>query len=229
MEALGHEVTRCVPALAPLVVEAPWVRALAGIDVEDAVVSVERDGKTLARRRRPLLFTHTGLSGPGPMDVSRWFELLPPWHAPTLVVDFLPALAEGEVVAVLDAAAAASPSRPLARMLPGGLAARLVDALAATAGLPEGVRAAGASRERRRALASAAKRCVLAVAGTRGFDFAEVTAGGVALPEVDPSTMESRIVPGLFVAGEILDLDGPIGGFNFQSAFSTAEVAGASV
>ena len=67
------------------------------------------------------------------------------------------------------------------------------------------------------------------MAGTRGFDFAEVTAGGVALEEVDRGTMESRLVPGLFIAGELLDVDGPIGGFNFQAAFSTAEAAGRSV
>jgi len=229
MTALGHEVVRCVPALAPLVVEEPWVRALAGVDVADARCVVTRDGKALAERRRPLLFTHTGLSGPGPMDVSRWFERAAPWARPALHVDFLPARSEGDLRAHLDAAASSAPAQRAARALAAWLPARVADALGAVAGVPESLRGAETSKERRAALVSAAKRCPVAVAGTRGFDFAEVTSGGVALGEVDPVTMASRLVPGLFVAGEILDLDGPIGGFNFQAAFSTAETAGASV
>jgi predicted flavoprotein YhiN len=89
--------------------------------------------------------------------------------------------------------------------------------------------AAETGKALRHALVKAVKRWSPAVAGTRGFAYAEVTAGGVALPEVDPATMESRIVPGLFVAGEILDVDGPIGGFNFQSAFATGHAAGLAV
>lgn len=235
MEALGHTVTRCVPALVPLVVETPWVRELAGVDVPDARVVASRDGKTLSDRRRPLLFTHTGLSGPGPMDVSRWFELLPPWGRPTLSVDFLPAVGEPEVRAAIDRAAGADPAARVARAVvrlagvgPGLLPARVAEALCLVAGVSPERRAGEVSKDRRHALVQALKRCALPVAGTRGFDFAEVTAGGVALEEVDSGTMESRVVPGLFVAGEILDVDGPIGGFNFQAAFSTGEAAGAN-
>jgi predicted Rossmann fold flavoprotein len=229
MEALGHAVTRCVPALAPLVVEEEWVRALAGVDLQDARVVASRDGRTLADRRRPFLFTHTGLSGPGPMDVSRWFELLPPWHRPTLAVDFVPALSEGDVRAAIDRAAGDDPATRIARALPGALPARVAEALCARSGVAPERRVGEVSKDRRHALVQQLKRCAVAVAGTRGFDFAEVTAGGVALEEVDPGTMASRLVPGLFVAGEILDVDGPIGGFNFQAAFSTGETAGRSV
>jgi predicted Rossmann fold flavoprotein len=228
MEDLGHAVTRCVPALAPLVVEAPWVRALAGISCWARLV-VEDDGKTVAERRRPLLFTHTGLSGPGPMDVSRWFEVAAPWRKPALRVDFLPDLPEDAARAALAAACEGRPAERIAALLPGGLPARLAESLCGVAGVPAARRGAETSKADRHALLLAAKRCPIDVLGTRGFDFAEVTAGGVALPEVDPRTMASRIVPGLFVAGEILDVDGPIGGFNFQSAFSTGEAAGRAV
>jgi predicted Rossmann fold flavoprotein len=228
MESLGHTVVRCVPALVPLVVQAPWVRELRGIDVPDARVSVVSEGRALAERRRPLLFTHTGLSGPGPMDVSRWFERAPPWRKPLLALDFLPGRPEEDVRAALAAAAEARPSDPVARSVPGPLPTRLVEALCAVARVPPGKRAAEVSKADRHALVQATKRCVLPVAGTRGFDYAEVTAGGVALEEVDPGTMRSRIVPGLHLIGEILDVDGPIGGFNFQPAFSTAELAGRS-
>ena len=226
MEAFGHTITPCVPALAPLVVEAPWVRALAGIDLQDARVVVLRDGKPFAERRRPFLFTHTGLSGPGPMDVSRWFELSAPGHEPKLHVDFVPALPEDAVRSALSLAIDAAPAGRITRALPGALPSRLCDALAVLVGLAPEHRASEVSKEKRHALVASLKRCPIPVAGTRGFDFAEVTAGGVALAEVDPWTMASRIVPGLHLAGEILDLDGPIGGFNFQSAFATAETAG---
>ena len=84
----------------------------------------------------------------------------------------------------------------------------------------------GLSRERRHLLVQTLKRLEIPVVATRGYDMAEVTAGGVSLDEVDPGSMASRLVPGLFIAGEALDLDGPIGGFNFQSAFATGELAG---
>lgn len=229
LEALGHTITRCVPALAPLVIELPWLRALAGIAEQDARVSVVEGGRTIAERRRPLLCTHTGLSGPGPMDVSRWFELADAAHRPILRVDWLPDVGEERVRADLDAALAARGGERLARCVPGELPARLVESLCAAVGVDPAARASGIPKTARHAVVLALKRLELPVAGTRGFDFAEVTAGGVALPEVDPRTMASRLVPGLFVAGEILDVDGPIGGFNFQAAFATGEAAGLAV
>jgi hypothetical protein len=226
LAALGHTIVPPVPALAPLVIDVPWVRALAGIAEAQALVRVTAGGKTIAKRRRPVLFTHTGLSGPGPMDVSRWFERPPPTGAPSLHVDFLPDLSEATLRANLDAAIAKAPGDRLARVAPVALPARLLAALAAAANVDLGRRAGETPHTARHALVRGWKDVVLPVAGTRGFDFAEVTAGGVALPEVDPGTMASRIVPGLYVAGEILDVDGPIGGFNFQAAFSTGESAG---
>jgi predicted flavoprotein YhiN len=94
------------------------------------------------------------------------------------------------------------------------------------AGIDPEVRGGTLARERRHGLVQASKHLELPVAGTLGYDHAEVTAGGVSLDEIDPGTMASRRVPGLFVAGEALDLDGPIGGFSFQAAFATAELAG---
>jgi predicted Rossmann fold flavoprotein len=229
MEALGHSVVRPVPALVPLVVEAEWVRALRGIDVPGARVSAVSEGRVLGTRVRPLLFTHTGLSGPGPMDVSRWFERAPPWRKPVLVVDWVASSGEEAARAALARAIEERPSEPVAEALPPALPSRLREALCAHAGVAPGRRAGETSKAERHALVQATKRTTLEVAGTRGFDHAEVTAGGVALPEVDPGTMASRLVPGLFVVGEILDVDGPIGGFNFQSAFSTAELAGRAV
>jgi predicted Rossmann fold flavoprotein len=217
LEALGHTIVRPIPALVPLVVDLPWVRALSGITVQGARVWAERDRKVLADRRRPLLFTHTGLSGPGAMDVSRWFELGPA----ELHVDFLPDVPEDELRNAIASA------KRVARVLP--LPARLADGLCESEGVRGDQAGAETRKAHRHALVQAVKRWSPRVQGTRGFDHAEVTAGGVALPEIDPATMESRILKGLFVAGEILDVDGPIGGFNFQSAFATGHAAGLSV
>jgi predicted Rossmann fold flavoprotein len=160
------------------------------------------------------------------MDVSRWFEVLPPGERPDLFVDFLPDWDVETKRRRLLAAIEALPARAIARVLPGCLPRRLAEGLCLAAGVPPDLRAGEINRVRRHSLVLTLVRWAPPVAGTRGFDYAEVTAGGVALPEVDPGTMESRIVSGLFLAGEILDVDGPIGGFNFQSAFSTAHSAG---
>jgi predicted Rossmann fold flavoprotein len=213
LQALGHTIVKPVPALVPLVVDLPWVRALAGIAIPGARVWVDRR----ADRRRPLLFTHTGLSGPGAMDVSRWFEIGPA----ELHVDFLPDVSEEELRTAIVSA------KRIARALP--LPARLADGLCEGVGVRGDQPGPETSKAHRHALLQAVKRWSPHVAGTRGFDHAEVTAGGVALDEIDPATMESKIVPGLFVAGEILDVDGPIGGFNFQSAFATGHAAGLAV
>ena len=108
----------------------------------------------------------------------------------------------------------------------GRLPQRLLEGLCLAAGADPAARAAGTPRAVRHALVLALKRWSPPVAGTRGFSWAEVTAGGAALEEVDPATMGSRLVPGLYLAGEVLDVDGPIGGFNFQAAFATGHAAG---
>jgi hypothetical protein len=103
---------------------------------------------------------------------------------------------------------------------------RLAEALMVEASILAECRAAEFARDERRRLAQAVKEAAIPVAGTLGFRKAEVTAGGVTLEEVDSRTMQSRLAPGLFFAGELLDLDGPIGGYNFQAAFSTGWLAG---
>jgi predicted Rossmann fold flavoprotein len=163
------------------------------------------------------------------MDVSRWFERCAPAERPTLHVDLLPDVPEDAVRVALQRAIAARPSERIVRCLPERLPARLAESLCAHALVAPDRRAAEVSKADRHALVLAMKRLTLPVAGTRGFDFAEVTAGGVALAEVEPATMESRRAPGLHVVGEILDVDGPIGGLNFQAAFATGEAAGLAV
>lgn len=222
LEKLGHTIHTPRPALVPLVVDLEWVRSLTGIDAENALVQArDARGKIIFERRRPVLFTHRGLSGPGPMDVSRYLNDDP---AATLVIDWMPDVPlEALEAHLVDQRIGYA---MILATLPGELPRRLALALMKHAGVPGDQSIAHLRKEERRRLVDALKRCVIPVVGDEGFDKAEVTAGGVALDEVDPRTMASRKVPGLHIAGEILDVDGPIGGFNFQAAFSTGHVAG---
>jgi predicted Rossmann fold flavoprotein len=160
------------------------------------------------------------------LDVSRAVS----GHAsPTSLVlelDLLPAVKLPDLDEEMRRESVSAGKKLLAAVLAAHLPRRLAEALLAEAGLAADRRAAALSRPERARLVEAVKRLRLGVTGTLGFGKAEVTAGGVALAEVDSRTMESKRVPGLYLAGEILDLDGPIGGYNFQAAWSTGWLAG---
>jgi predicted Rossmann fold flavoprotein len=146
-----------------------------------------------------------------------------------LLADFLPDSKAIELDTQLREVAATDGKRAVAGIVSEKLPRRLVDALFHQAAISIDRRAAEFTKVERSKLIERVKRCEVSVTGSRGFEKAEVTAGGVALNEVDSRTMESKLVPNLFLAGEILDLDGFIGGYNFQAAFSTGWLAGQSV
>lgn len=223
--AFGHTVTPTFPALAPLFVEAGWVRQLQGIVITGpTVTALAANGEPLLQRRRPILFTHKGLSGPAPMDLAGDVE--EQRGAAAVKFDFAPDLAREQLEREWLAAAAAHGTRSAASLLPESLPERLRGALLALAGADTAL--ASLSRQARRLLLDVVKDLRVPVARSLGFDHAEVTRGGVALDEIDAKTMQSRKQPGLFVCGELLDVDGPIGGFNFQAAFATGRLAGLS-
>lgn len=232
LAALGHTIVSPRPALTPVTTGAAWVASLSGVTVPDVTVKVvEAAGaaRCLAERRGSFLFTHFGLSGPAVLDVSRAISRHPAASTLVLECDFLPEAGVEALDRLLVRLLADHGRKQLAGLAIGALPRRLVEALVGQLGLVPTLRAAELGREDRRRLVTALKRTRIPVSGTLGFEKAEITAGGVALDEVDPRTMQSRIVPNLFLAGEILDLDGPIGGFNFQAAFSTGWLAGSSV
>jgi predicted Rossmann fold flavoprotein len=226
---MGHTITDLAPALVPLLVDVPWVHELRGIAVPVRARVLDPEGRALIERERPILFTHFGLSGPAAMDVSRFFTLAAPWAAPRLLLDFAPTRAFDTLRADLDRHASERGASGMEEALPAALPERLRAALVGAAGIPPSSPAANVDRAARHRLVETVKSLELRVEGSRGWDFAEVTAGGVDLDEVDPLTMRSRLVENLWLIGEILDLDGPIGGFNFQSAFATAEIAGEAI
>lgn len=226
---LGHTIVTPRPALAPLTVNLPWVAELRGITIPDAGLRILHDNAALANRRGSLLFAHFGLSGPVALDVSRVVSGADKPDTLILELDLLPALKEPEIDEHLRREALASGKKLLVGILPEALPRRLGETLLVQAGLPVDRKAAGLTKSERGQLVQLMKRLRLPVKGTLGFQRAEVTAGGIALAEVDSRSMQSKLVPELFLAGEVLDLDGPIGGYNFQAAFSTGWLAGSSV
>jgi predicted Rossmann fold flavoprotein len=174
-----------------------------------------------------VLFTHRGLSGPAILDVSREAARSSESETLALRIDFQPDVSREDLDKQLQAASRQG-RRAVISLLPDALPRRLGECLLALAAIPADRMGPDLSRDERRRLVGAVKELSLPITGTLGFEKAEVTSGGVALTEVDPKTLESRLVPGLYFAGEILDLDGLIGGYNFQAAWSTGWLAGES-
>ena len=183
----------------------------------------------VAGDRGALLFTHFGVSGPVVLNVSHAVSGHPRPTTLLLRCDLLPMLAKGELDNLLSREQASTGKRHAASLLDPWLPHRVGETVVVLSGTPPELPVGEFSKAQRRRLVETVKRLDIPVAGTMGFRKAEVTAGGVSLDEIDSRTMQSKIVPGLYFAGELLDLNGPEGGYNFQSAFSTGWLAGESV
>ncbi len=223
--ALGHRIVPTTPALAPLMLGGTFHRALAGVS-HDAALVVTVDDRRAIRLHGPLLWTHFGVSGPVALDASRH------WHRARLEggrvavrLSFVPDLDSAGVERGLIDAALARPSATLRGTLAERVPAAVAGGLLESLGIDPRVRLAHLPRDDRHRLAGALVSWELPVTGSRGYNCAEATAGGVALDEVDRGTMASKRCEGLFLAGEMLDVDGRLGGFNFQWAWSSAFVA----
>ncbi|HEV3387308.1 MAG TPA: NAD(P)/FAD-dependent oxidoreductase [Gemmata sp.] len=225
--AFGHTIIPQRPALVPLTVQAPWIAELRGITIPDVNLKVlGPDAKSLNSRRGSLLFAHFGLTGPTPLDVSRTVSGYPEPDKLTLELDLLPGELESTFDEFVRNDTAANGKQLLAGVLSTRIPRRVADQLIILCGMPVDRKAAALSKPDRQKLVAAVKRLRLPLKGTLGFEKAEVTAGGVSLDEVDSRTMQSKRVPGLYFAGEVLDLDGWIGGYNFQAAWSAGWLAG---
>lgn len=225
---LGHTLVPTVPALEPLVLAGDFHPPLSGI-AHEAAMRISRKGEKAIDLRGSLLWTHFGISGPLALNASRFFRrAMAEGATADLSLSFVPDLQAEVVERHLIAAVRDRPHHQIAtevsrafglvQSVAARVVGRAVDADDATL--------SRLTRDRRRALVLGLTEFRLEVAEGRGYNFAEVTSGGIPLDEVNPRTMESRLVPGLFFVGEILDVDGRIGGFNFQWAWSTAKVAG---
>lgn len=229
-QSLGHSVTKTYPALVPLVLDPKMFHAeLSGISLE-VELSTFAANKRIDLRCGSLLFTHFGISGPVVMDTSRhWVIAREQALSPRMKCNFLPGQDFESIERWLIDRGASNPKSQLlttlSMRLPERVAAVILKHLDINPVLPIGQ----LSREARRTLVHSLVGLDLNVTGDRGWNYAEVTAGGVPLGEIDHRTMESRKVRGLYLVGEMLDCEGRIGGFNFQWAWATGRLAGRAV
>ena len=224
VEKLGHSIAKpLVPALVPLVLEeSHWIRELSGVTVPTTVTLSKASGKRIFSCSGSTLCTHLGLSGPAVLDISRhWLIARNTDSDVQLSINWLPDQTAETVDELLQ-------SRRTGAF--GVLRQWLPDRLARQICIESGAPLVGdLTRTIRKKLTQNITATPLPVTGDRGFSIAEATAGGVPLEEVKLETMESRKCPGLYLAGEVLDVDGRIGGFNFQWAWSSGYVAGSAV
>lgn len=223
--SLGHTLEPPVPSLFTFHVAAPWLRALAGISAPAVEVSIPG-----LRRSElgPVLITHAGLSGPVILRLSAWGARVLHGldYQASLRINWLPRLDAQEVARQLESHRAAQPARLVVNTPAPPLAARLWEQLVLLAGISRDTRWASLSNASRHRLVQQLHLTELQVIGKTLNQEEFVTCGGVPLKEVNFKTMESRVCPGLYLSGELLDIDGLTGGFNFQSAWTTGWVAG---
>lgn len=225
LESLGHRRTLLSPALVQLVTEGTATRALKGVRAEGRIRLLDRN-VLLAESRGEIQFTETGVSGPAVFEISRAASVRGPGLRITL--DLLPQMDTPDLEDLLREKCELLPRRTAEDLLTGIVHNRLGRVLVKSAGLlPEQPLGSLTDRQLQRT-AAAAKRWELICAGTQGMDSAQVTAGGIATEGFSPATLESRLAPGVFACGEVLDIDGDCGGFNLQWAWSSGRLAGHS-
>ena len=228
---LGHTIVPTTPALTPLLLADDDLlhRQLSGVS-QPVELSIWIEGAIAERLFGSMLWTHFGVSGPVALDASRHFLRAGLEHRPVAItVNFCEGAPFDEIDRRWTELAGERPrstaAAALASIVPGSVA----DALLAYLAIDRGTALAHFGRDDRRRLVHTLTAFPLPVTGARGYNHAEVTAGGVALTEIDPATMESRVRQGLYLVGEMLDADGRIGGFNFQWAWATGYIAGTAL
>jgi predicted Rossmann fold flavoprotein len=229
--ALGHTIVATTPALVPLVLSedggaaAGMHRTWSGVS-QPVVLTLWTDGSVATRLRGAMLWTHFGVSGPAALDLSRhWLRARLHDRATSATASLAPDLTFDSLEHHWLEQARSRPRAMVTTILAAMLPAAVAEGVLASLGIDPATTLAALTREARRRISHAVTAWPLPVVDSRGYNFAEATAGGVALDEIDPATMESRRCPGLYLVGEMLDVDGRLGGFNFQWAWSSAAAA----
>lgn len=228
LEILGLSVEPLLPALVPLQPEEGFTEELEGLQLKNVEASVLADGKTVTREFGELQFIRGGIAGPICLTMSRKVARLQHYNQPELElsIDLKPALSEDKLEARLMRDFQEFSKLRLAEVVRKLLPQPLVEPVLDTAFLDGRKQASQVSKDERMALVRAVKHFTIPLVGTRPLAEAIVTAGGVALKEIDPKTMKAKRIAGLYFAGEVMDVDGYTGGFNLQAAFSSGYVAG---
>jgi predicted Rossmann fold flavoprotein len=226
LEALGHTIHPLRPALVPLETEEPWSHALAGLTLRNVRVTLLVNGQKRHSQFGEMLFTHFGVSGPIILSMSTLAVDALAEGRVQISIDLKPALRDEELDARLQRELDAHGRQAIKTIAKNLLPQRLIPPVLELAGIPPDKVAGQITAAERRRLAAVLRDLRLTVTGSRSFREAMVTAGGVDVNEVDPRTMESKLVKGLYIVGELLDVHADTGGYNLQAAFSTGYVAG---
>ena len=224
-KGLGHTVTPLFPSLVPLVSPDPACAEMQGLSLKNVSLTIrDSGGKTVYTDFGEMLFTHFGISGPMVLSASTKLRLTD-LTGYTAVIDMKPALDMQTLDTRLLAELKAGANRDLSNILATLVPSAMIPVVLAKAGLTGTRKGNAVTKDERRALLSTLKGLTFPISATRGMDEAIITAGGISVKEVNPKTMESRLCEGLYLAGEMLDVDAYTGGFNLQIAFSTAYLA----
>lgn len=227
-EELGHQVKACEPALVPFTIAEDWCKKLQGLSLKNVSLTMSCGKKKLYQGFGEMLFTHYGVSGPLVLSASSFLGKKKGEQAVLLTVDLKPALSEEQLDKRILRDFEENVNRQFKNALNGLYPSKLISVMIERSGIDPEKKVHEITKQERRRLVEITKAFTLSVLGKRGYDEAVITQGGVSVREVNPSTMESKLVQGLYFAGEVLDLDGLTGGFNLQIAWSTGYLAGIS-
>ncbi len=227
MEKLGHTIVPIRPALTPIIISPAPPASWQGTPIRECSLTAQSEGRVVSEWNGDVLITHFGISGPAALEVSRdAFLEFEKGNPVEICVDFFPELSEEQLDERIIGEFTANPSRSITTVTEQLVPQKLAEYLLVNSTIPFTKKLNQVSKNERRSLVKTLKRCVLGKVKEIPLDRGEVTAGGVSLNEVEQTTMESKLVKNLFLCGEVLDIAGPVGGYNLQAAFSTGYVAG---
>ena len=228
-EDAGHTVTECTPSLVPFNVKEEWVKSLQGLSLKNTAISIYSGKKKLYEDFGEMLFTHFGVSGPLVLSASGCIPAKAFDQELSMTIDLKPALdveqLDHRILREFDEMKNKQFKNSLGHLLP----AKMIPVMIALSGIDPDTKVNEISREQRQNLLHLFKNMPLTITGLRDFKEAIITKGGVSVKDINPSTMESKLVQGLYFCGEVLDLDALTGGYNLQIAWSTGHLAGISV
>ena len=225
----GHKVTECLPSLVPMETEEDWVCDLMGLSLRNVKVQIFDSKKKLYEDFGEMLFTHFGVSGPLVLSASSYVGKKLKDHPLKMVIDLKPALSRDQLDKRVLRDFEENQNRQFHNAVGGLFPSKLVPVIIELSGIAPDKKVNVISKEERTHLVDLIKHLELTLTGLRDYNEAIITKGGVKVKEIDPGTMESKLVEGLYFIGEVLDLDALTGGFNLQIAWSTAYAAGNNI
>lgn len=225
---LGHSIVKPRPALVPLEVREAWVKDLQGLTVENVKIQAVIENRVKAEQTGELLFTHFGVSGPAVLKISSYLNKYPGLPM-VLKIDLMHIYSNEQLDNRLQRDLKKNPGKVLKNALGELLPQRMIPVILDLAGLDSHKQVDRVTRGEREHLAHTLKNTILTIRGARPLNEAIVTSGGIDTKEINPSTLESKIIKGLYFAGEVIDVDALTGGYNLQIAFSTGYLSGINI